>query len=74
MGTFNVMKGYGYIHHNGKMILLHRLAWYLMTGSFPEVQIYHLNGDKSDNRIENLTLETRETHNRKHGNGRLYPC
>lgn len=32
----------------------HRIIWALVKGSWPTGQIDHINGDKSDNRIENL--------------------
>lgn len=46
--------GYRTIVVNGSKNLAHRLAWLITTGDWPADQIDHLNGDPSDNRIENL--------------------
>ena len=32
----------------------HRVAWFLHTGGWPEYYIDHINGNRSDNRLENL--------------------
>ena len=34
--------------------MLHRVIWLLEKGGWPEYQIDHINGDRLDNRIENL--------------------
>ena len=48
-------KGYIFITTaKGKAVRAHRLAWYKYYGTFPEKEIDHINGDRSDNRIENL--------------------
>ena len=46
--------GYIQISLFGKKEYAHRLAWLLVYGSYPEYKIDHINGDKKDNRIENL--------------------
>ncbi len=38
----------------GKYYLLHRLAWLHVHGEWPKYGIDHINGDPSDNRIDNL--------------------
>lgn len=70
-------KGYIYITvENQKVIKAHRLAWYKTYGVFPTKEIDHINGNRSDNRIENLREASRleNMHNldvHRKGN---YPC
>ena len=45
--------GYRRLSLAGKSFYAHRIIWKLQTGEEPKV-IDHLNGDRSDNRIENL--------------------
>jgi predicted Rdx family selenoprotein len=47
-------KGYLRIKIFGVAYLCHRLAWLLMTGSWPAQEIDHINGIKTDNRFANL--------------------
>jgi hypothetical protein len=45
---------------NGKTVNMpaHRLVWFISTGQLPEHDLDHINGDRQDNRMENL----REVH------------
>lgn len=47
-------RGYRRIGAFGRHWFAHRLAWEVYYGKAPEGDIDHINGDKSDNRIENL--------------------
>lgn len=51
--------GYCRVKVDGVSYLAHRLAWAFVYGDFPESDIDHVNGIKTDNRIENLRLATR---------------
>jgi hypothetical protein len=50
-------RGYLVIRHEGKIMLAHRRAFYLMTGQCPKI-IDHINRDPSDNRWANLREAT----------------
>lgn len=52
--------GYRLLSLRNRRIYAHRVAWLLMTGVWPTVEIDHANGDKSDNRWCNLRLATRQ--------------
>lgn len=58
--------GYRNINTNGKYILEHKLVWEKENGKLSEGWIiHHMNGDKQDNRIENLTAMPRKNHSPK---------
>lgn len=51
-------KGYLRLCVDGRYYLLHRVAWLITHGEWPQDQIDHINGDRLDNRIANLRLAT----------------
>jgi hypothetical protein len=53
VGTITEL-GYTRINCDGRLFYAHRLAWLWVTGQMPEMEIDHVNGNRSDNRIGNL--------------------
>ncbi|MFZ5565995.1 MAG: HNH endonuclease [Pseudomonadota bacterium] len=47
-------KGYRQIRLGGGLHSAHRLAWLITYGAWPSGDIDHINGNKDDNRLENL--------------------
>lgn len=48
----------------GTRVYLHRLAWLLHYGEYPDGQIDHINHSRDDNRIENLRRVSHEENGR----------
>ena len=56
--------GYICIGLNNEIVLAHRLAWFCSYGNWPEGQIDHINGRRSDNRLANLRDVTNQENQR----------
>ena len=56
---FDKSNGYVKVDVKGKKHYLHRLLWEEVNGPIAEgMQIDHINGDRADNRLDNLRLAT----------------
>ncbi len=51
--------GYINISVDGKLYKAHRIAWLIITGSWPVAETDHINGVRDDNRIDNLREATK---------------
>ena len=59
------------VQRKGVRISVHRLVWELEKGPIPEgYVIHHINGNRLDNRIENLACITHKEHNLIHSKNR----
>lgn len=58
--------GYVMIRYNMVKYLAHRLAWFYLFEEWPEEELDHINGNKLDNRINNLreSSKTENAYNR----------
>ena len=52
---------------SGRVYTAHRLAWLYMTGEWPTADLDHINGDKHDNRWDNLREADRSENNQNLG-------
>lgn len=64
--------GYRQVRVDGRLRMVHRLAWIHANGPICTEMIDHINGDRQDNRLCNLRQATREmnTQNIKRANSR----
>lgn len=52
--------GYITVRVDGHLYYAHRLVWLIQYGEWPEMEIDHINRDRTDNRIANLRVASRK--------------
>lgn len=57
-GTKTHKSGYGQVCVDGKLYLTHRLAWFYMTGTWPEHEVDHKDGVPGHDQWDNLRKAT----------------
>lgn len=72
--AFNSITSNGYLAGTfcGVAIKAHRAAWAIHYGVWPDHNIDHVNGDRSDNRIENLRVATSAENAQNKGKYKIY--
>ena len=59
--------GYFGLYYKGKHVRLHRLIYEFANGKLDsKIDIHHINGNKLDNRLDNLRAMTKNEHTREH--------
>lgn len=60
-----VSDGYVVVGYGGRLHRAHHVVWLMFRGAIPPgMEIDHINGDRADNRIENLRLVTKAENSR----------
>jgi len=75
----NTNNGYCDVGFQGSIIKYHAIIWVLTNGTIEDenAELDHIDGDKLNNRVENLRLVSSRENNQnrvKHRNGRLTGC